>query len=273
MVIVIDDPDDPRVAPFRLSERGLTSRAQRRDDGGDGLFMAEGDLVVERALEAGCIPVIALVDAKYPPAIVERLGKLIPIYSGGERLRAAITKLGMPYTVVALFQRPPRATVAGLVATTHRLVIVEAVDNPVNIGSIARNALALGWDGLLLDSTSADPLARRALRVSMGHSLHLPHARTNELATTIDALTAQGVVVCALTPAVDSISLDHVPLAERMAVIVGSERGGLTPDAMTAATYRVSIPMQDGVDSLNVAAATAVACWQLRSASASAADR
>ena len=272
-MIVIDDPDDPRVASFRLNERGLTSRAQRRDDGGDGLFMAEGDLVVERALEAGCVPVMVLVDAQHPPAVVERLAAIVPIYSGGERLRAAITKLGMPYSVVALFQRPPRATVADLIATSIRLVIVEAVDNPVNIGSVARNALALGWDGLLLDRTSADPLARRSLRVSMGHSLHLPHARANDLTAAIGSLTTAGVVVCALTPAADAVPLHHIPTAQRMAVIVGSERGGLTPATMDAATYRVSIPMQDGVDSLNVAAATAIACWQLRSASASAADR
>ncbi len=272
-MIVIDDPDDPRVAPFRLNERGLTSRAQRRDDGGDGLFMAEGDLVVERALEAGCVPVMALVDAKFPPEIVERLAELVPIYSGGERLRAAITKLGMPYSVVALFQRPPRATLAELVARAQRLVIVEAVDNPVNLGSICRNALALGWDGLLLDRTSADPLARRALRVSMGHSLHLPHARTDDLAAAITSLTAAGAVVCALTPAPDALPLDQVPHAQRMAVIVGSERAGLTSATMAAATHCVSIPMQDGVDSLNVAAATAIACWQLRSVGASAADR
>lgn len=272
-MIVIEDPDDPRVAPFRLNERGLTSRAQRRDDGGDGLFMAEGDLVVERALDAGCAPVAALVDAKHPPEIVDRLAALVPIYSGGERLRAAITKLGMPYSVVALFRRPARAPVAELIATTNRLVIVEAVDNPVNIGSIARNALALGWDGLLLDSTSADPLARRALRVSMGHSLHLPHARAPDVAAAVNDLTAQGVVVCALTPAPYALPLDQVPRAPRVAVIVGSERGGLTDATMAAATYRVSIPMQDGVDSLNVAAATAIACWQLRSAGAGAADR
>jgi tRNA G18 (ribose-2'-O)-methylase SpoU len=272
-VIVIDDPDDPRVAPFRLNERGLTSRAQRRDDGGDGLFMAEGDLVVERALEAGCVPVMVLVDAKYPPEIVTRLAAMVPIYAGGERLRAAVTKLGMPYSVVALFQRPPRASVADLVARANRLVIVEAVDNPVNIGSIARNALALGWDGLLLDSTSADPLARRALRVSMGHSLHLPHARATTLTDAIHALTSAGVVVCALTPTPDALPVDQVSHSTRMAVIVGSERGGLTPATMAAATHCVSIPMQDGVDSLNVAAATAIACWQLRSAGASATDR
>jgi len=272
-VIVIDDPDDPRVAPFRLNERGLANRPQRRDDGGDGLFMAEGDLVVERALEAGCVPVLALVDAKFPPAIVVRLAELVPIYSGGDRLRAEITKLGMPYSVVALFRRPARATVAELVAHARRLVIVEAVDNPVNIGSICRNALALGWDGLLIDNTSADPLARRALRVSMGHSLHLPHARTNDVAAAVATLTAAGVVVCALTPAPDALALDEVPIADRMAVVVGSERGGLTQGTMDASTCRVAIPMQDGVDSLNVAAATAVACWQLRSAGAGATDR
>ncbi len=235
--------------------------------------MAEGDLVVERALDAGCVPVMALVDAKYPPNIVARLAALVPVYAGGEQLRAAITKLGMPYSVVALFQRPPRATVADLVATANRLVIVEAVDNPVNVGSIARNALALGWDGLLLDSTSADPLARRALRVSMGHSLHLPHARVDDLGATIAALTAEGVVVFALTPAADGLSLDQIQPAPRMAIIVGSERGGLTPATMAAATHRISIPMLEGVDSLNVAAATAVACWQLRSAGTGAADR
>lgn len=263
-MILIDDPDDERVAPFRLNERGLANRAQRRDDGGDGLFMAEGDLVVERALAAGCVPVMALVDALRPPPVVERLGASCPVYAGGDRIRAAVTKLGMPYTVVALFQRPPRQSAADLAAHARRLVIAEAIDNPVNIGSIVRNALALGWDGLVVDTTSTDPLARRSLRVSMGHALHLPHARTADVPSLVRALVADGVVVCALTPAVDAIALDAVPRTERMALLVGSERAGLTPEAMAAASCRVSIPMHAGVDSLNAAAATAVACWQLR---------
>ena len=263
-MILIDDPDDERLAPFRLNERGLTNRAQRRDDDGDGLFMAEGDLVVERALAAGCEPAMALVDALRPPPLTERLSARCPVYAGGERLRAAVTKLGMPYTVVALFQRPARRPAADLAATARRLVIAEAVDNPVNIGSIVRNALALGWDGLVVDATSVDPLARRALRVSMGHALHLPHARTTDVTGLVRDLTELGVVVCALTPADDAIALDEVQPAERMALLVGSERAGLTPAAMHAATYRVSIPMMAGVDSLNAAAATAVACWQLR---------
>ena len=264
-MILIDDPDDPRVAPFRLNERGLANRAQRRDDGGDdGLFMAEGDLVVERALAAGCVPVLVLVDAQRPPAIAQRLAEFGPVFAGGDRLRAAVTKLGMPYTVVALFRRPARTAVDRLAARSNRLVLAEAIDNPVNIGSIVRNALALGWDGLIVDSTSGDPLARRAMRVSMGNSLHLPHARTDDLPGLVGELTAAGVVVCALTPAHDAIPLDEITPAARMAVLVGCERAGLSAAAMAAATHRVSIPMHDGVDSLNVAAATAIACWQFR---------
>ena len=262
-MILVESPDDPRVAPFRLNERGLTNRAQRRDDGGDGLFMAEGDLVVERALAAGCTPVMALVDAQRPPTdLIARLD--CQVYAGGDQLRAAITKLGMPYTVVALFERPARVPAAELARRSNRLVIAEAVDNPVNIGSIVRNSLALGWDGLVVDHTSVDPLARRALRVSMGHSLHLPHARTHDVPALVRSLVAEGVVVCALTPAIDAIDLADVPLTTRMALLVGSERAGLSTAALTAASHRVTIPMQHGVDSLNAAAATAVACWQLR---------
>lgn len=263
-MLVIDDPDDPRLAAFRLNERGLANRAQRRDDGGDGLFMAEGDLVVERALAAGCVPAMALIDAARPPAVADVLAALCTVYAGGDRLRAAVTKLGMPYTVVALFERPPRANVDELAVTARRLVVAEAIDNPVNIGSIVRNAAGLGWDGLIVDATSADPLARRALRVGMGHSLHLPNARTDDVPGLVQRLVADGVVVCALTPAPDAVSLDDVPLEPRMALLVGSERAGLTPEAMAAASHRVAIPMHSGVDSLNAAAATAVACWQLR---------
>jgi len=125
-MIVVDDPDDPRVAPFRLNERGLANRLQRRDDGGDGLFMAEGDLVVERALEAGCVPVMALVDAAKPPPLTERLEAMVPVYAGGDRMRQSITQLGMPYSVVALFERPARSTVDQLAATEPRFSLLRA---------------------------------------------------------------------------------------------------------------------------------------------------
>ena len=277
-MIIIDDPDDPRVAAFRLNERGLANRLQRRDDGGDGLFMAEGDLVVERALEAGCVPVMALVDAQRPPAVTARLAERVEVYAGGDRLRASVTQLGMPYSVVALFERPPRASVAHLAATSRRLVLAEAVDNPLNIGSIVRNALGMGWDGLVIDATSVDPLARRSMRVSMGHALHLPYARARDLVATISELVTHGWQVCALTPDAAATPLNDVlvndmlvndmlvndMLGERVALLVGSERTGLSDGALRAASVRVRIPMSAGVDSLNVAAATAVACWHLR---------
>jgi len=252
------------VAPFRLNERGLANRLQRRDDGGDGLFMTEGDLVVERALEAGCVPAMALVDAQRPPAVTERLLGRVPVYAGGDRMRTSITKLGMPYSIVALFERPARATVAQLASSATRLVLAEAIDNPLNIGSIVRNALGLGWQGLVFDATSCDPLARRSMRVSMGHALHLPHARTDDMVGTVRALVADGWTVVALTPAEDAVPLDQVRPTERVALLVGAERVGLTEEAMAAATVRASIPMHAGVDSLNVAAATAIATWHLR---------
>ena len=252
------------MAPFRLNERGLANRLQRRDDGGDGLFMTEGDLVVERALEAGCVPAMALVDAQRPPAVTERLLGRVPVYAGGDRMRTSITKLGMPYSIVALFERPARATVAQLASSATRLVLAEAIDNPLNIGSIVRNALGLGWQGLVFDATSCDPLARRSMRVSMGHALHLPHARTDDMVGTVCALVADGWTVVALTPAEDAVPLDQVRPTERVALLVGAERVGLTEEAMAAATVRASIPMHAGVDSLNVAAATAIATWHLR---------
>jgi tRNA G18 (ribose-2'-O)-methylase SpoU len=265
---LVDDPDDPRLARFRLGERGLTNRLQRRDDSGDGLFMAEGDLVVERALEAGCVPVAALVDAQRPPDVARRLQETVEVYAGGETMRAVVTRMGMPYSVIALFERPPRATLAELAGATTRLVVCEAVDNPVNVGSIVRNALGLGWGGLVMDGTSCDPLARRSMRVSMGQALALPHARVDDAPTAIRSLVEAGWSVFALTPAPDALSLDDVSLDAarhgRVALVLGSERSGLTPEAMAAATARVAIPMHSGVDSLNVAAASAIACWHLR---------
>lgn len=261
--VVVDDPDDPRLAAFRLSERGLANRLQRRDDAGDGLFMAEGDLVVERALGAGCVPVAALVDAARPPAVADVLAERIDVFAGGDRMRAEVTKLGMPYSIVALFQRPPRADADALAASCNRLVLVEAVDNPLNMGSIVRNALGMGWQGLVFDETSVDPLARRAMRVGMGHSLHLPHARVRSMPATVASLVVQGWQVCALTPAADAVPLHEVVAAERVALLLGAERVGLSDAALAAASVRVAIPMHAGVDSLNVANAAAIACWHL----------
>lgn len=260
-VIVIDDPDDARFAQFRVNERALASRAQKRDDAGAGLFLAEGDLVVERALEAGCTPTAALVDIDRVPPVTDRLA--CPVFGGGIEIQRIVQQLGFPLSILALFRRPPRPTVAELAAVANRLVVVEAVDNPINIGSIVRNASALGWDGLVLDHTSADPLARRSLRVAMGTAFSLPHARTTTLVADLAALT--DIEFYAMTPNPTAVSLDDITPGRRAAVLIGAERSGLS-DELLALSTPVRIPMSGGVDSLNAAAATAIACWALRPA-------
>jgi tRNA G18 (ribose-2'-O)-methylase SpoU len=258
---VIDDPADERFAQFRLNERALANRAEKRDDIGAGWFLAEGDLVVERARQAGCRPVAALVDSDRVPAVASRLN--CPVYAGGIEIRKIVTGLGMPQSIIALFERPARPTVADLAAGTRRLVVVEAVDNPANVGAIVRNAAALGWEGLVLDHTSADPLSRRALRVAMGTTFALPHARTPTL--TADVAALDGVEMYALTPDPGAEQLDRVRAGDRIAVLIGSERDGLS-GALLELARPVRIPMAAGVDSLNAAAASAIACWALRPA-------
>ncbi|MFK7917197.1 MAG: TrmH family RNA methyltransferase [Ilumatobacter sp.] len=261
-VILIDDPDHPHFAQFRLNERGLASRSDKRDDAGAGMFLAEGDLVVERALAAGCVPVAALVDSARIPEVSRRVSRAgAPVYAGGEQLRRVISGLGMPQSIICLFHRPSRPSVAELAGRCRRLVILEAVDNPANVGAIIRNAAGLGWDGLILDHTSADPLARRSLRVAMGTAFALPHARTTDLAG--DLSTLDGIELYAMTPNAGAQALDTVRPAERSAVLIGSERGGLS-NTLLDMCVPVMIPMHAGVDSLNAAAASAIACWALR---------
>ena len=257
-IVLVEDPDDARYRQFRLNERGLASRADKRDDAGAGMFLAEGDLVVERALAAGCRAVAALVDAERVPDIAASLD--CPVYAGGVEVRKVVSQLGVPLAIITLFERPARPSVAELAATATRLVIVEAVDNPANIGSIIRNAAALGWDGLILDHTSADPLARRSLRVGMGTVFTLPHARTTDLAGELRAL--DDFEFYAMTPDPGATSIRSITPSDRVGILIGSERSGLSTDLLDVATP-VRIPMATGVDSLNAAAATAVACFAL----------
>ena len=260
-LICVEDRDDPRLAPFRLNERGLASRADKRDDAGAGLFLAEGDLVVERAIAAGCRPFLVLADgSRIPPIVDALLGRGVDVYVGGDDIRRFVTGLGMPHPVVALFHRPPRPAPSELAATSERLVIVEGVDNPGNIGSIVRNAAALGWDGLLLDHTSADPLARRALRVAMGTAFALPHARTNQLGNDLRTMTDR--TIYSLTPDPTATDIREIGATGRRGIVIGSERAGLSDDVL-AITVPVRIPMAAGFDSQNAAAAAAIACYSL----------
>lgn len=264
-IVVIEDPHDNRLAPFRLRDRALNTRADRRERVAAGLFVAEGDLVVKRALDAGCTPVMAFVDADSPPAVMGRLAGDVTVYGAGVEVRRIGMGLGVPMSIVALFRRPDPLP-AEAVITGRRIVVLEAVDNPVNVGTVVRSAAALGWHGLLLDRTSADPLARRALRVSMGTSFALPFARADSLVEVVEAARKSGTLVVAMTPGAGSMPLEGVlpALRQRVMLVFGSERNGLSNELLAACSVRASIPMASGVDSMNAAAAAAVACYALR---------
>jgi tRNA G18 (ribose-2'-O)-methylase SpoU len=252
VLLRIDDPADERLVPFGLTDRQL--RLQH------GWFLAEGDLVVERALAAGCRPVSALVDPERVPSVAGELG--VALLAAGEPVRRAATRLGVVQAVLGLFERPAGGDADALAALADRLVVVQAVDNPANVGAIVRNAAAFGWDGLVLDHGSADPLARRALRVAMGTAFQLRWARVDDVASFVAGLDA--LATFALTPAAGAVDIAAVSPPARTAIVVGSERAGLTDAMLAACDQRVRIPLAPGIDSLNVAAATAIACHQLR---------
>jgi len=261
MIISVDNVDDPRLDPFRWKDRQLASRLDRLEAVGAGLFVAEGDLVVERALQTGSEPVALLCDQSMAETFFARIGDSVDIFVATEDLRREVTGLGVPLRATGLFRRPPLRSPDDLMSRCTRVVVAEAVDNPTNLGAIIRSAAALGWDGILLLAGSADPLARRALRVSMGAGLILPFARL-EQDDSLDALFSRHTCTSyALTPDVAATDINDIDTRDvnRMALMLGSERDGLTPHTLNTAHQQVRIPMHADVDSLNVGAAAAIA--------------
>lgn len=265
-MIEIFTSDDPRLDAFRWRERQLTTIAQRKAGLSAGHFIAEGDLVVQRALDAGCVPDTVLCDPKramtFEDQVIQRGGQLCV---ASVEIRRDVTGLGVPLDVIGLFHRPAVVHAGELIDTCRRLLLLDCIDNPSNVGAIVRTAVALGWDGVLLDSTSADPLSRRALRVSMGTALKIPFARVDDTAHTLAHLRDRGVTTIGLTPATSAIDISSVQFQslKRRALVLGSERNGLSESTLVECMVQVSIPMMRGVDSLNVAAAAAVACYAL----------
>lgn len=264
MIIPVTDPADERLQPFRWRDRQLASRSERLETVGAGLFVAEGDLVVDRALAAACTPRALLCDETMADSFDARLHG-IDIFCAPEDLRRDVTGLGVPLRAMGLFVRPPLVSPDDLLATHARIVVVEAVDNPTNLGAVIRSAVALGWNGLLLSRGSTDPLARRALRVSMGTGLSLPFARTDGDECPVDLLHRHGFRTVALTPDASAHDLRAVSVDadEKIAVLLGSERDGLRNDTLDSARERVRIPMHNDIDSLNVSVAAAVALYTL----------
>ena len=262
--IRIDEPDDPRLQPY-LGLRDHTLRQRREAPGGDleGLFIAEGDIVVERALAAGYRILHCLVDAARRHELPASLPADLTVYAAGVPVLERITGMGVHRGVLACFERRPLLQISDVVTDARRIVVLEGVNNPTNVGVIMRSAAALGIDGVLLDPTSSDPLYRRAARVAMGEVYRLPYARTAPLPDGLSALREAGFVTVALTPAPDAVDIADVPSHERLALVLGAEGHGLREPTMSAADIRARIPMHGSVDSLNVGAAAAVACYAL----------
>ena len=264
MIIAVEDASDARLDPFRWKDRQLASTLQRREAIGAGLFVAEGDLVVERAIAHGFVPVALLCDIPTGEQLSAALSN-VDIYIGSEDLRREVTGLGVPLKATGLFRRPALIDPDTLFESSLSIVIAEAIDNPTNLGAIVRSAAALGWDAIILDHSCADPLARRALRVSMGTGLSVKFARLAPTDSIASLLSRHHVVSYALTPDTDAININSLSkiVNERTAIVLGSERDGLTPSALITATHLVRIPMHAGVDSLNVGAAAAIALHAL----------
>jgi tRNA G18 (ribose-2'-O)-methylase SpoU len=261
-VVSITDPDDPRVADYRaLTDVELRTRWEPPH----GLFIAEGDLVLRRALRAGYRARSFLIDAKRIDQLVGLTDTDTPVLCASQEVLERLTGFHVHRGVLASFHRRPLPSLAEVLNTARRLAVLEDLNNHTNLGAIFRGAAALGIDGVLLSPTCADPLYRRSVRVSMGEVFAVPYAYVSPWPTAIAEVRAAGFTVLALTPAHDAVSIQRLPpeVRQRAALMLGAEGPGLTEAAMRLSDARVVIPMRRGVDSLNVAAAAAVAFWEL----------
>lgn len=254
------------MAPYvRLTEAQLRSRQNPEN----ALFIAESLRVITHALDAGCIPVSMLMEEKYiagqAAAIIARCGD-IPVYTGESALLEQLTGYQLHRGILCAMKRPPEADPADFLPRARRVAVVEGVIDPTNIGAIIRSAAALNMDGVLLDPTCCDPLHRRAVRVSMGTVFQVPWARIGTLAGPgLALLHAHGFQTAAMALTDSALSIRDPRLARqnKLAIVLGTEGVGLRDDTIAACDYCVMIPMSHGVDSLNVAAASAVAFWEL----------
>ena len=232
-----------------------------------GLFIAESPKVIRVALDAGWQPTALLCEYKHIDGdardIVERLPEDVPVYTGHRELLAQLTGYTLTRGVLCAMRRKPAPALADVLRDAHRIVVIEAVTDTTNIGAIFRSAAALGIDAVILTRDSCDPLNRRAVRVSMGSVFLVPWTWID---SPVSSLKDYGFRTAAMALCDDSIALDDPRLAqeERLAIVMGTEGDGLPRQTIEQADYTVRIPMAHGVDSLNVAAAAAVAFWQLR---------
>jgi tRNA G18 (ribose-2'-O)-methylase SpoU len=259
-VIEITSLDDPRLADYSHQ----TDVALRKTAG--GLYIAESLLVLRRAIAAGHVPrsVLAL-GPSVEDAVAATAGFDIPIFSGPGDLLEELTGYLLHRGLIAAMHRPALPPVEDLLRDARRVVVLENVADPTNVGAIFRSVAAIGADAVLVTPRCSDPYYRRAIRVSMGTVLQVPWTRVGGWESTRGILSAAGFHIAALALSDDSVTLKdfaaHAP--ERVALVLGAEGDGLTDGALAAADTVVRIPMAHGIDSLNVAATAAVAMYAL----------
>ena len=263
-VIEITDFQDPALDVYaRLTEAQLLNRHRLRD----GLFIAESPKVIARALDAGYEPVSFLVERKHLAGgesreVLERCGN-IPIYTGEFDLLTQLTGYQLTRGMLCAMRRRELPTVAEACKGATRVAVLEDIMNPTNVGAIFRSAAALGMEAVLLTPNCSNPLYRRSCRVSMGTVFQVPWTYLDENWTA--QLHDLGFKTAAMALCDDSVSIDDVALnaEKKLAIVLGTEGDGLKATTIADCDYTVKIPMSHGVDSLNVAAASAVAFWQL----------
>ena len=265
-VIPITDFAAPELDVYaRLTENQLLNRA----DPENAMFVAESPLVIGRALDAGCVPLSFLMEEKHVlgkgAAILARCPADIPVYAAPLEVLTQLTGFHLTRGMLCSMLRPPLPTVEEVCRGARRLAVLENVMNPTNIGAIFRSAAALGMDGVLLTASGSDPLYRRAARVSMGNVFLVPWTYLPAGEDWTALLRAQGFKTAAMALREDSVPLSDPALnrEEKLAIVMGTEGDGLASDTIASCDYIVRIPMSHGVDSLNVAAASAVAFYQL----------
>lgn len=283
----VDSLNDPRLEMFtHLTDPQLRNRIEPER----GIFIAESEKVITRACAASYEPLAFLMEEKWLPRLADTLetygrqhdAAFIPVFLADQDQMATLTGYEVTRGALAAFRRPPLPRVEDVCATARRIAVLEDLTNAVNVGAIFRNAAALGVDAVLLTPGCCDPLYRRALRVSMGNTLKIPwtyigddvegrgvHGNVERAggwgATGMPLLRACGFQTVALALRDDALSLDDSRLkaADRLAIILGTEGEGLSLRTIQESDFVVRIPMSHGVDSLNVATASALAFWEL----------
>ncbi len=268
--IEVTEPTDPRLADYVALR---DSRLRTSLEAAEGLFIAEGEKIIRRAIEAGYPPRSLMLAPRWIPALNDLLaGVEVPVYVVPEPLAEQVTGFHVHRGALASMERRGSHAPDALLRD-DRLVVCQDIVDHANLGAIVRNAAGLGWDGVLISARSADPFYRRAIKASMGTIFAIPWARMNP-GDGPGLLRAAGFEVVAAMLGPDAVDLGGYAAEvrrrpRRIALLVGSEGPGLTGDWLAGADVHVTIPMARGVDSLNVASATAILCQTLRAPSSS----